>query len=215
MIKRTSLAEEVSERIKAKIKTGEYGLGSRLPTEPALMQVFGVGRSSVREAIRMLANLGYLDVQQGVGTFVAGSDGNEALGEVFEKAPLADLLEVRQLLEIRIAEKAAENRSTKDLGRMAAALKKRKIEADAGALETCIEADIAFHQAIADACGNPILMELYGTSSKHVAIAFKQIYANTTVFVSTQVSHERLFLAIEQRDAAQARSLLNEIIESV
>ncbi|WP_037496464.1 FadR/GntR family transcriptional regulator [Sphingobacterium deserti] len=215
MIKRTSLAEEVSEQIKTKIKSGEYALSSRLPTEPELMQSFGVGRSSVREAIRMLSNLGYLDVQQGVGTFVTDSDGNESLGEAFQKAPLADLMEVRQLLEIRIAEKAAEHRTAKDLKRIAEALRKRKEEADAGALVACIEADIAFHQAIANACGNPILTELYSTSSKHVSIAFKQIYANTAVFISTQVSHEQLFLAIEKRDAVQARALLNEIIEAV
>jgi len=215
MIKRTSLAEEVSERIKAKIKSGEFALSSRLPTEPELMQSFGVGRSSVREAIRMLANLGYLDVQQGVGTFVTDSDGNESLGEAFQKAPLADLMEVRQLLEIRIAEKAAEHRTAKDLKRIEEALQKRKEEAGAGALVACIEADIAFHQAIADACGNPILTELYSTSSKHVSVAFKQIYVNTAVFISTQVSHEQLFRAIEKRDAVQARSLLNEIIEAV
>lgn len=215
MIKKTSLAEEVAERIRAKIKSGELALHSQLPIEPALMKLFGVGRSSVREAVRILANQGYLDVQQGVGTFVVDCEGGENLGAAFEQAALTDLLEVRQLLEVRIAEKAARQRSNNDLSKIARALEKRKIEADANALVACIEADIAFHQSIADACGNSILSELYRASSKHIVAAFKQIYVDTTVFVETQESHEALFLAIEHQDVSQACAVLHEIIEAV
>ncbi len=215
MIKKISLAEEVAERIRVKIKSGELPLHSQLPIEPALMKMFGVGRSSVREAIRILANQRYLDVQQGVGTFVVGSEGSEKLGVAFERAALADLLEVRQLLEMRIAEKAALHRNDDDLSKIAQALEWRRIEAHANALATCIDADIAFHQAIADACGNPILCELYSASSRHIVSAFKQIYVNTDVFVKTQQSHEQLFLAIERQDVLLARSVLHEIIEAV
>lgn len=215
MIKKISLAEEVAEQLREQIKAGTYPLESRLPTEPALMKVFGVGRSSIREAIRILSNLGYLRVQQGVGTFVAEIEGTEALGQAFEQASLKDLLEVRQLLEIRIAEKAALNRSPKDLKEMATSLDLRKSRAESGELNSCIEADILFHQAIANACGNPILTELYSASSKHVSLAFKQIYHDTRVFVDTQESHEKLFFAIKQQDATRAHELLNEIIEAV
>lgn len=215
MIKKISLADEVAEQIKIKIKSGLYPLQGQLPTEPELMKAFGVGRSSIREAIRILSNQGYLRVQQGVGTFVLGLDGNESLGVVFEQASWSDLLEVRQLLEIRIAEKAAQSRTAADIKKMSQALKRRRKMADSGDLVACIEADIAFHQAIADACGNPILTELYSASSKHVRIAFEQIYIDTHVFVQTQLSHERLLQSIKDSKPKRARALLNEIIESV
>ncbi len=215
MIKRISLAEEVAERLKEQIRSGVYPLDTKLPTEPALMKTFGVGRSSIREAIRILSNLGYLRVQQGLGTFVAEKEGNETLGQAFERASLADLLEVRQLLEIRIAEKAALNRTDKDLHKMSLLLDDRKAKAESGELIACIEADILFHQAIADACGNPMLTELYSASSKHVSLAFKQIYQHTQVFLDTQEAHVQLFKAIKQRDAVRAHEFLNEIIEAV
>lgn len=215
MIKKISLAEEVAEQIRGRIKAGVYAVESQLPTETALMTAFGVGRSSIREAIRMLANLGYLRVQQGVGTFVADIEGSETLGQAFEQASLKDLLEVRQLLEVRIAEKAAVNRTESDLSEMMCLLAKRKTHAEAGELVACIEADVLFHQSVANACGNPILTELYATSSKHLSLAFKQIYRTTDVFVATQGSHELLFVAIKNKDAVRAQEILNEIIEAV
>ena len=69
-IRRKSLAEEVAELIKKQISEGKLAKGDKLPAEPELMRLFGVGRSTVREAIKMLVNMGYLSVQQGRGTFV-------------------------------------------------------------------------------------------------------------------------------------------------
>ena len=69
-IQKKSLAEEVSSLIREQINDGKLTKGEKLPTEPELMKLFGVGRSTVREAIKMLVNMGYLSVQQGRGTFV-------------------------------------------------------------------------------------------------------------------------------------------------
>ena len=70
-IQKKSLAEEVSSLIREQINDGKLTKGEKLPTEPELMKLFGVGRSTVREAIKMLVNMGYLSVQQGRGTFVS------------------------------------------------------------------------------------------------------------------------------------------------
>ncbi|WP_437918963.1 FadR/GntR family transcriptional regulator [Sphingobacterium sp. LRF_L2] len=215
MIKKISLAEELADRIRKKIKKGSYALHERLPTEPELMKDFGVGRSSVREAVRILSNWGYLKVQQGVGTFVVDVEGKESLGEVFEQADLADLLEVRRLLEGTIVEKAAKNRTEVDLEDLLKTLRSREEMAKLGDLVGCIDADIEFHQAIANACGNTILTELYGASSKHVRSAFLQIYKDTQVFLDTHSSHEQLYFAIKEQRVEQAKAVLNEIIEKV
>ena len=68
-LQKKSLAEEVSSLIREQINDGKLTKGEKLPTEPELMKLFGVGRSTIREAIKMLVNMGYLSVQQGRGTF--------------------------------------------------------------------------------------------------------------------------------------------------
>ncbi|MBO9637515.1 MAG: FadR family transcriptional regulator, partial [Siphonobacter aquaeclarae] len=71
MIKRVSLPEELSRRLQQQISLGNIRAGEKLPTEPELMQQFGVSRSTVREAVRILSNAGWIQVRQGLGTFVS------------------------------------------------------------------------------------------------------------------------------------------------
>ncbi len=65
-----SLADELVERLQTQILDGMYDVGAKLPAEPELMRIFGVGRSTVREAVKRLAHRGLLKVRQGAGTFV-------------------------------------------------------------------------------------------------------------------------------------------------
>ena len=125
MLKRKSLAEQVADRIRVHIKAGDYAVGMKLPTEPELMKTFGVGRSTIREAIKLLVNSAFLDVRQGVGTFVTCVVGRESLFDKFERANLLDVVEVRHLLEMRIAEKAVLNRKDEHIDKMEVALVER------------------------------------------------------------------------------------------
>src|SRR5688572_28550338 len=116
LIPRRSLADEVAAQLQQQITLGKYKTGEQLPIEPELMRTFGVGRSTIREAIRVLVNTGLLRVQQGMGTFVDGTEGiKESLPQRLKRADFNDLEEVRQFIEIKIAEKAAANRTEKDL----------------------------------------------------------------------------------------------------
>src|SRR5689334_6203531 len=136
IIHKGSLAEEVAEQLRKAIADGKYKTGEQLPTEPELMKQFGVGRSSVREAIRILANSGVLRVQQDVGTFIEAPAGiNEPLHQRVKRAEAHDLDEVRQLLEMKIADKAAANRTEKDLENIEAKLDKGTTMAHGGTME--------------------------------------------------------------------------------
>ena len=116
LINKKSLADEVAHRLNEQISLGQYRLNEKLPIEPELMRTFGVGRSTIREAIKILVNSGFLRVQQGVGTFVESVTGNkEPLDQRLKRASIADLDEIRQLLEVKIAEKAAINRTEEDI----------------------------------------------------------------------------------------------------
>jgi DNA-binding FadR family transcriptional regulator len=214
-IQRKSLVQEVYGILRDKIQTGVYKVDQKLPTEPALMQQFGVGRSTIREAVKLLVNSGYVSVQQGIGTSVISASGNEALDTTIEKANFTDLLEVRQLLEVRIAEKAALHRTNKDIARINQYLKERLAYAGAGQTKECIEADIAFHVAIADSCGNTFLAELYKVTSEHISKFFMKQYKDTTAFIKTQLLHQDLLQRIKDRDAPKALKAVNKIIGNI
>lgn len=102
-IQKKSLAEEVSSLIREQINDGKLTKGEKLPTEPELMKLFGVGRSTVREAIKMLVNMGYLSVQQGRGTFVESvTETNEPFHQRLKRADIQELREVRDIIEAPI-----------------------------------------------------------------------------------------------------------------
>jgi DNA-binding FadR family transcriptional regulator len=176
------------------------------------MKQFGVGRSSVREAIRILANSGLLRVQQGVGTFIEAPAGiNEPFHQRLKRAEAHDLDEVRQLLEMKIAEKAAANRTEEDLKKIKAKLDKRTAMAHGGSMEECIEADIEFHMSIAEAAGNPILTDLYQSFSIQLKSWFLKIYPDVTIFQDTL--HEELYESIKNRDEKKAWDCITQIIQ--
>lgn len=215
MIKKRSLAQEVADIMRDKIKSGEFALDSQLPTEPALMSLFSVGRSSIREAIKILVNSGFLRVQQGLGTFVLSTHGNEPLDAKFDKAALADIIEVRQLLELKIATKAAQNRTEADVISIREKLVARTHYAELGDFSACVQADLEFHQAIAVASGNSILAELYRELSTYVGKSFRKQYADTRAFVDSYESHALLARCIEEQDVEATIEAMGNIIDHV
>ncbi|MGF6845023.1 DNA-binding FadR family transcriptional regulator [Chitinophaga sp. W3I9] len=204
-LKRLSLAEEVADHLQELIASGKYTVGQQLPTEPELMLQFSVGRSSIREAVKILAHRGLVRVQQGLGTFVLSQSGTgEALSQRLQRADFKDLNEVRFLLEVKIAEKAALHRNNKDIEKMKGFLKKRFEYASGNQLELCIQADINFHNAIAEAGKNEIMRDLYKTVAEHLKKSFLLRYANTDSFVDTQHYHDALLQSIIDKDPKKA-----------
>ncbi|WP_118974834.1 FadR/GntR family transcriptional regulator [Taibaiella koreensis] len=204
-LNRKSLAESVAEQLQVEIASGTFKVGTQLPTEPDLMLRFGVGRSSVREAIRILAHNGWVKVQQGLGTFVASRNGaGKPLTQYLEQASFDDVDEVRLVLEIRIAERAAAHRTMKDIARMKQCLNKRLAYAKAGDLEACMQADIDFHTALADASKNGIMIDLYQTIAIHLKKAFEQRHKDVGAFLESQERHEQLLQYITDQNAPKA-----------
>src|ERR1700753_604687 len=118
-IQRHSLADAVVGKLQQQLSLGVYQPGEKLPPEPELMKEFGVGRSTIREAVRILSNNGLVTVRQGSGTLVETQRGIvEPLAQRLRRADAGDLDEVRQLLEMKIAEKAATARNRSDMAKM-------------------------------------------------------------------------------------------------
>lgn len=213
IIQKKSLADMIAETLKQQITEGTYRVGDKLPTEPELMKTFGVGRSSVREAVKLLVNMGVVRVQQGSGTFVAVPSNNDDVNIKMSTADRTELDEVRKILDIAIVEKAVARRTEKDIERMRASLEKRKVNAEKGLLEECIEADLNFHIAIADAAHNRILANIYRSAATHLLSEFNRIYDGTDCFINSQTSHEKLLKHIIAGDLKNARKTATIIVE--
>lgn len=213
IIQKKSLADMIAETLKQQITEGTYRAGDKLPTEPELMKAFGVGRSSVREAVKLLVNMGVVRVQQGSGTFVAVPSNNDDVNIKMSTADRTELDEVRKILDIAIVEKAVARRTEKDIERMRASLEKRKVNAEKGLLEECIEADLNFHIAIADAAHNRILADIYRSAATHLLSEFNRIYNGTDCFINSQTSHEKLLKHIIAGDLKNARKTATIIVE--
>ncbi|SHG42171.1 DNA-binding transcriptional regulator, FadR family [Chryseobacterium sp. OV279] len=215
-IQRKSLAQEVAERLIQGITNEEYAVGDKLPIEPELMKIYGVGRSSIREAIKILSIKGVLSVQQGVGTFVTSKNIQESLEDQINNAEFNEVYEVRALLDSKIAAKAAVNRSEKELEAIKMHLDLRdRFAKDNQALE-CYQADINFHISIAEACGNTLLKEIYRIASKHILRTFEASHNNNTdSFKLSQKIHTDLYNAIENKDSDTAARIAQLIVEKV
>ncbi|WP_305067609.1 FadR/GntR family transcriptional regulator [Tellurirhabdus bombi] len=205
LLKRYSLADAVVHNLQQQITSGQYTVGDKLPTEPELMLQFGVGRSTIREAIRMLANSGLVRVQQGLGTFVElRQNAIEPFQQSLQRAEGDDLNEVRQLLELKIAEKAASNRTEEDIQLMKHYLQKRHEAALQNKPEECIEADIEFHITLARAAKNEVLVDLYKIIANKMKKSFMAVFITTETLLSKQSLHTALLQSIIDQNPQKA-----------
>jgi DNA-binding FadR family transcriptional regulator len=215
-IQRKTLAQEVADRLIEGISNDEYAIGEKLPIESELMKIYGVGRSSIREAIKFLSIQGILSVQQGVGTFVVSKNAHETLDSQMNKAQIEEVQEVRSLLDSKIAAKAAINRTEEDLKTIKKYLDLRNQFAEENLATECYQADINFHLAIAESCGNNLLKEIYKVATKHIMSSFEtRHHNNTESFKISQKIHTDLFNAIENGDAEKASVIAQKIVDQI
>ncbi|HSO19412.1 MAG TPA: FCD domain-containing protein [Desulfosarcina sp.] len=162
-IRKSSAPEMVVEQIIDRIASGDLAPGTCLPSQRELARMLGVGRSSVREAINALVVMGYLEPQQGRGTFIkatlpAADAGVEKLSAAISASSICDLMEARELLECRSAALAAERADAEQIRNLKDAL--QQVTGTESDYAIFLEADIRFHTAVADAAGNAVLCEL-------------------------------------------------------
>ncbi|MEZ0050862.1 DNA-binding FadR family transcriptional regulator [Mycobacterium sp. MAA66] len=159
--RRGSLVEQVIEQLRGSVTAGEWPVGQRIPNESDLVDALGVGRNTVREAIRALAHAGLFEVRQGDGTYVrATSEVSGALRRLCS-AELRDVLQVRRGLEVEGSRLAAANRTADDIVALRELLDGRDELQRAGDHHEFARADTEFHCAVMRASGNTMLIELY------------------------------------------------------
>lgn len=162
-VKSRLLAEQVEEQLLRYIQTKPLAVGEKLPNEFKLGEMFGVGRSTVREAVKSLVTKKILEIRRGAGTYVVSVTTLEedplGIRNVEDKLSMAlDLVEVRLLLEPGIAEMAAIHATPDDVRRLKRLC--RQVEEKIGNGENYIPDDIEFHTCIARCTGNKVMEQL-------------------------------------------------------
>ncbi|MDK2879305.1 MAG: GntR family transcriptional regulator, transcriptional repressor for pyruvate dehydrogenase complex [Thermoanaerobacteraceae bacterium] len=217
-IKRTTLADEVVEQIKRMIVDGEVKRGEKLPAERELAERFSVGRPTIREALKALVALGIL-TRKREGTFV-NSDISSLFTDpltqklILQRISFKELFEVRKLLEVKIAALAAERATEEDIERMRNALKEMD-DMMTNDEHKFVAADIAFHEAVAEAAQNEILFELF-TAVRHLLLEAQKAVVKSPIIMQNSLKyHKQIFEAIKYQDVAEAEKVMSAHIDDV
>ncbi|MEV6342589.1 FCD domain-containing protein [Actinoplanes sp. NPDC051851] len=215
-IRPSPLVEQATERLRAQITGGDWTVGTKLPGETTLAQMLGVGRSTVREALRALAGAGMVQARHGSGVFVLAAEPVEEWSVKLRRAAITDVYEVRMFVEVGAAQLAATRRSHGDLIRLREALERRRaaaLEGDAA----FVEADIALHATVVEAAHNPVLDGLF---TEFVPVLQKRLLDLVELLGLRErdpnngdAGHTALVDAIVRRDAEGAARVLREELE--
>jgi DNA-binding FadR family transcriptional regulator len=206
--RRSRLADQVALQVRDLIASGAYHVGDRLPNESELSERFGVGRSTVREAMRVLSSRGLIDVRHGDGTYVAARTLNESLEERLNRAELSDIYEARLMLESALSVLAAQRRNAKDVTAMRKFLKARDAAIRGGDVAAYANADFDFHLAVAKAAKNPALFEVYESFVQSVSPRLQSATTEDYIRNEGDRMHAALCDAIAEGDVAETRRLV-------
>lgn len=212
-VQRTSLADQAAGLLLERIRAGEWQIGAKLPGETTLGPQLGVGRSTVREAIRQLAGRGVLQTRQGAGVFVTALDVSDDWDVVLRQADIAAVIEGRIAIETEAAALAAQRRTATDVRAMRRALARRVVAGQS--TEEYVDADMVLHRTVVAAAHNIVLLELFDGFVPRVRQAMIDMLdlrpagspCDANASGDDQDAHAQLVQAITDRDPATAAQL--------
>lgn len=210
---RASLADGVVEQLRAAIADGTFAIGSKLPTEKQLTESFQVGRTTLREAVRVLAHEGLVVSRQGSGVYVAADTVSTELERRLGVASLLDILQARFALETHSARLAAQHRSDDDVAHLVALLAER--DAHPSGSERFVEIDLEFHRGIVAASGNEVLLDVFNALNPRLSDAFADVVAfelTDPVLAEHTTGHHGILEAIRSRQPEEAARIAGDLL---
>ncbi|MGI6604781.1 MAG: FadR family transcriptional regulator [Firmicutes bacterium] len=198
----TGLAQLVRNEIEQLIIGGNLEPGSRLPTEKELAEQLGVGRSSVREALRALEEKGIIEVVQGKGCFVCNDlqRGIKAQLEFlfnFEERPLEALTELRLIIERGLVRLAALRADEKDLEMLRELVEK---VAHSGTVEELVQSGANFHLGVAICAHNTFATPLFEALTQLINELYRNVPRTEEQRQQSIHEHKKIYEAIAARD---------------
>jgi GntR family transcriptional repressor for pyruvate dehydrogenase complex len=217
-ITRERLSEQVVQQLQSLITTGELQPGDRLPPERQLAEQLGVSRTVIRESIKTLEQRGLVKVLTGSGTYVSQMDPQvvmESIGLfVQQRTPSFDQLnEVRWMLDVEVAGLAAQRATTENLEKLKQAIEEMENNIDSP--DKYIEADLAFHRALAGATRNEIFLLLIDVMVDLLRESRHMIFQVPGAPGRGQSWHRLIYEAVKKGDEAAAREVMGEHMQQV
>jgi len=206
--------EELTNYLERAIRDGELKPGERLPSERELGLEYKVSRPVVREALRGLAERGYIEVYPGRGSFVRAPDAADLARPLVRIATSAgvtsrNLVEAREMLECAAARAAAVNASDEQITALGETLKAHQ---RATTLPGRAATDLAFHTMIAELSGNPVIGLMYGSIKAFVQGLMLRSHSDPTVHATGDPLHQEIFQHIRDHDADGAEMAMRKHI---
>ncbi len=213
--KNGTTAEEVVERLRNMIHSGELSSGDRLPPERDLAKLLGVSRPTLRAGIRSLSTIGILQSKQGAGTFVAPADESPTLDSSALRMLSAlhgftsdEMFEARLALEMSIAGLAAERATSEQMTLMAEEI--TGMYASLNSPEQYLVHDMRFHQTIAAASNNRILTSLMNMIATILFDSRSKTVKRATDLKQSAEQHHEIYRAMREHDADAARMAMHD-----
>ena len=205
-MEKQTLGEKTAQMLLEMIQKEGFGPGDKLPTEAELVESLGVGRNTVREALRILMSRNIVTIRQGSGTFISEKKGvvDDPLGfSMMEdrRRLTEDLIQVRLMLEPEIAMMEADHATPEQIGEMK--LQCDQIEELIKSGRDHMEADIRLHTMIASCSGNSVVEKLIPVINSSIAV-FVDV-TNRALGQETIETHREIVNCIAERDAEGAK----------
>lgn len=204
-----TLGERTAHKLLEMIQRQGYTAGDKLPTEAELGELLGVGRNTVREALRSLMSRNIVTIRQGSGTFISDKNGvaDDPLGfaMIDDRRKLTeDLIQIRVMLEPPIAALAAQNATAEDIRRLEAIL--LELETSMMQRQDYAEKDSRFHAHIANCSHNLVMKNLVPVITDGVRVFAGAV--RETEYEQTLQSHRRIYEAIRDRKPVEAQQAM-------
>jgi DNA-binding FadR family transcriptional regulator len=218
-VRRESLPQQVASRLMRRIVEDGLAPGSQLPTEQELMTEYGVGKSAIREAVRIVATKGLVQVVQGSGMRVAPQRRWNLIDpELVTLAgrsvvSMEHLLEVRRTVEPGIAVLAARHATEDDLDELERIVERTVADGDDG--PAIVAHDVAFHDALAAATDNPLYTILLGSLTELQVEMRRGLIRSPRARERGLGFHRRILAALRARDEPLVRDLMVDHIQQV
>ncbi len=211
-VRRVGLIDQVAARFQEEIASGRWPVGERIPVEAELVEAFGVGRHTVREALQSLVHAGLLSREQGRGTFViSSSELTGSLARGLSGGSRHHYLELRLALDSTAASLAALRRTDADVERLRALRDEREASWATGDADARAGADLALHREVVAATHNPLYLQLYSSMTDVFAGHMRD---EESVDDDAALRHHHdLVEAIAASDAERASALVREIFQ--
>ncbi|WP_314591595.1 FadR/GntR family transcriptional regulator [Paenibacillus terrigena] len=215
--------EEIIEQLKRLILDGRVKVGEKLPSTKELSERFGVGRSTMREALSALKAMGLIEIRQGGGCTVISSSVVEVeMPELsslrMNRSTVLELIEARKALEVSNAALAAEKATAEDKKRLQAIVV--EMERSIGDDQAGERTDLEFHLMLAQATHNSVLVRLFESIAEQMERAIQQtrrveLYANRSVSEQLYQEHLSISEAVQQGKPDQAGQAMRTHLQHV